>query len=220
MKSKSTLLTLALATALVVTGINRSFAQEVAEASTTPALMLGFTGSSEGSVANLQWIMENETNSKWFVIERAGAGGGFDSIAVVLSINNGNETTYNFSDPSMLPGSNTYRLREVDMGDVQRYSKVITLMNNTQLVTAKMDIYPKPAIATINFTVTAPVAQPVLVQVYNLAGVMLTATQQELQAGNNLQTVAIGSLRAGNYILKVSSQTGSFQYVQPFVKIN
>jgi hypothetical protein len=137
-----------------------------------------------------------------------------------LGINNGNETTYNFSDPSMLPGSNTYRLREVDMGDVQRYSKVITLMNNTQLVTAKMDIYPNPAIATINFTVTAPVAQPVLVQVYNLAGVMLTATQQELQAGNNLQTVAIGSLRAGNYILKVSSQTGSFQYVQPFVKIN
>jgi len=106
------------------------------------------------------------------------------------------------------------------MCDVQRYSKVITLMNNTQLVTAKMDIYPNPAIATINFTVTAPVAQPVLVQVYNLAGVMLTATQQELQAGNNLQTVAIGSLRAGNYILKVSSQTGSFQYVQPFVKIN
>jgi hypothetical protein len=49
---------------------------------------------------------------------------------------------------------------------------------------------------------------------------MLVATQQELQAGNNLQTVAIGNLRAGNYILKVSSQTGSFQYVQPFVKIN
>ena len=220
MKSKSTLLTLALATALVVTGINRSFAQEVAETSTTPALMLGFTGTTDGSVADLQWVMENETNCKWFVIERSGVDGGFDSIAVVLGINNGNETTYDFSDPSMLPGSNTYRLREVDMGNVQRYSKVITLMNNSQSAAVKMDVYPNPAVATINFTVTAPIAQQVLVQVYNLAGVMLVATQQELQAGNNLQTVAIGNLRAGNYILKVSSQTGSFQYVQPFVKIN
>jgi hypothetical protein len=220
MKSKSTLLTLALATALVVTGINRSFAQEVAETSTTPALMLGFTGTTDGSVADLQWVMENETNCKWFVIERSGVDGGFDSIAVVLGINNGNETTYDFSDPSMLPGSNTYRLREVDMGNVQRYSKVITLMNNSQSAAIKMDVYPNPAVATINFTVTAPIAQQVLVQVYNLAGVMLVATQQELQAGNNLQTVAIGNLRAGNYILKVSSQTGSFQYVQPFVKIN
>jgi uncharacterized membrane protein len=220
MKSKSTLLTLALATALVVTGINRSFAQEVAETSTTPALMLGFTGTTDGSVADLQWVMENETNCKWFVIERSGVDGGFDSIAVVLGINNGNETTYDFSDPSMLPGSNTYRLREVDMGNVQRYSKVITLMNNSQSAAIKMDVYPNPAVATINFTVTAPIAQQVLVQVYNLAGVMLVATQQELQAGNNLQNLSIGNLRAGNYILKVSSQTGSFQYVQPFVKIN
>ena len=220
MKSKSTLLTLALATALVVTGINRSFAQEVAETSTTPALMLGFTGTTDGSVADLQWVMENETNCKWFVIERSGVDGGFDSIAVVLGINNGNETTYDFSDPSMLPGSNTYRLREVDMGNVQRYSKVITLMNNSQSAAVKMDVYPNPAVATINFTVTAPIAQQVLVQVYNLAGVMLVATQQELQAGNNLQNLSIGNLRAGNYILKVSSQTGSFQYVQPFVKIN
>jgi hypothetical protein len=220
MKSKSTLLTLALATALVVTGTNRVIAQEVAQTSNTPALMLGFTGTTEGSVADLQWVMENETNSKWFVIERSGADGGFDSIAVVLGINNGNETTYSFSDPNMLPGCNSYRLREVDMDNIQRYSKVIALMNNNQSASAKMDVYPNPAIATINYSVTSAAAQQVLVQVYNLAGVMLAATQQELQAGNNLQTVAIGNLRSGNYILKVSSQSGSFQYVQSFVKIN
>ena len=53
-----------------------------------------------------------------------------------------------------------------------------------------------------------------------MTGVMLTATQQELVAGNNLQTLTVGNLRAGNYILKVASQDGSSQFVQPFVKIN
>jgi len=220
MKSKSTLLTLALATALVVTGINRTFAQEATATSTTPALMLGFTGTAQGNVADLQWVMENETNCKWFVIERSGADGGFDSIAVVLGINNGNEMTYNFADANMLPGTNSYRIREVDLGNTDRYSKVVMLMNNSQAAAAKIDVYPNPAVATINYSVTASAAQQVLVQVYNLAGALMVATQQELQAGSNLQTVAIGNLRAGNYILKVSSQNGSFQFVQPFVKIN
>jgi len=56
--------------------------------------------------------------------------------------------------------------------------------------------------------------------VYSMTGVVMLNTQQEVQAGSNLQTVAINNLRAGNYILKVSSQTGSFSFVEPFVKIN
>jgi hypothetical protein len=48
---------------------------------------------------------------------------------------------------------------------------------------------------------------------------MLNA-QQEIQAGSNIESVAINNLHAGNYILKVSSQDGSFSFVEPFVKIN
>lgn len=218
MKSTSTLL--ALVAALILTGINRSVAQEVTESnSTTPALMLTFTGSNQGETANLVWEMENETDSKWFVVERAGAEGGFDSIAVILGINGGgNVTTYNFTDPSMLNGTNSYRLREVDMNGVERYSKIVTLYNGQ--TTAKMDVYPNPAIATLSFSITSPSTQPVLVQVYSMAGVMMNANEVEVNAGVNTQSVAINNLKAGNYILKVSSQNGSFQYVQSFVKLN
>jgi hypothetical protein len=217
MKSKLTFSALILATALVAS--NKSFAQEADATTTTPSLMMSFTGSTQGSVADLNWVMENETNSKWFVVERAGTDGGFDSIAVVMGINNGNTTGYSFSDPSMLPGSNSYRLREVDMTGVQRYSKVITL-DNSQVVAVKMAIYPNPAAATINYTVNSASAEPVLVQVYSMTGVAMLNTQQEVQAGSNVQTVAINNLHAGNYILKVTSQDGSFSFVEPFVKVN
>ena len=181
--------------------------------------MMSFTGSVQGAVADLAWVMENETNSKWFVIERAGTDGGFDSIAVVMGINNGNTTTYSFSDPNMLPGTNSYRLREVDMSGTQRYSKVI-MLENAQVAAVKMAIYPNPAVATINYTVNSASAEPVLVQVYSMTGVVMLNTQQEIQAGSNVQTVAINNLHAGNYILKVSGQSGSFHYVEPFVKVN
>jgi hypothetical protein len=217
MKSKLTFSALILATALVAS--NKTFAQEAESTSTTPSLLMSFTGSVQGVVADLAWVTENETNSKWFVIERAGTDGGFDSIAVVMGINNGNTTTYSFSDPNMLPGTNSYRLREVDLTGDQRYSKVI-MLQNAQAAEAKMAIYPNPAVSTMNYTINSASAEPVLVQVYSMTGVVMLNTQQEVQAGSNLQTVAINNLRAGNYILKVSSQTGSFSFVEPFVKIN
>jgi hypothetical protein len=217
MKSKLTFSALILATALVAS--NMTFAQEAEATTSTPSLLLSFTGSAQDAIADLTWVTENETNSKWFVIERSGTDGGFDSIAVVQGINNGNTTTYSFTDPNMLPGTNSYRLREVDMGNAQRYSKVI-MLENAQVAAVKMAIYPNPAAATINYSVNAASTQPILVQVYNMAGVVMLNTQQEVQAGSNVQTVAINNLKAGNYILKVSSQSGSFQFVQPFVKIN
>jgi hypothetical protein len=34
-----------------------------------------------------------------------------------------------------------------------------------------------------------------------------------------VQTIAVSSLKAGNYYLKITNVEGSSQYVQPFVKI-
>lgn len=217
MKSKFTFTALILATALVVS--NNSVAQEAEARTSTPSLLMSFNGAVQNNVASLTWVTENETNSKWFVIERAGADGGFDSIAVVLGVNNGNTTSYSFADGNMLPGCNSYRLREVDMSGAQRFSKVLVLQN-AEVATVKMAIYPNPAAATINYTVTAASAQPVLVQVYNMTGVVMLNTQQEVQSGSNVQSLAVNNLHAGNYILKVTSGNGSFSFVEPFMKVN
>jgi hypothetical protein len=209
--------TAALFFAILISAFGRANAQVSASATVTPTLMMGFTGKIRNNTAQISWTMESQTNSKWFVIERSGDNGGFDSISVVMGLNNGNTNEYNFFDPSMLNGNNYYRLREVDMDGVIRYSKVLTL-NNLE-ASAKMAIYPNPAIAMLNFTVSSPAAEQVIVQVYNLSGMVLLTTQQMLNAGSNQQSVAINGLKSGNYILKVSSRTGASQYVQPFVKI-
>jgi hypothetical protein len=209
--------TAALFFAIMISAFSSVSAQVSASATVTPTLMMGFTGKILNNTAQLNWTMESQTNCKWFVIERSGDNGGFDSVSVVIGLNNGNTNEYYFFDPNMVEGNNYYRLREVDMDGVIRYSKVLTL--NNVGASAKMAIYPNPAIATLSFSVNSPAAQQVIVQVYNLSGVMLLTTQQMLNAGNNQQTVAINGLKSGNYILKVSSRTGASQYVQPFVKI-
>jgi len=209
--------TAALILALLITATGSLTAQMAASTSATPALLLAFTGKAQSSDALLAWTMEGQTNCKWFVIERSGDTGGYDSIGVVIGINNGNANNYTFSDDHMLKGNNYYRIRQVDMDGVLRYSKIVNLSNIES--NNKMAIYPNPAIAVLNYNVSSPAAQQVIVQVYNLSGIILMSTQQQLNAGSNQQSLAISGLKSGNYILKVSGRTGSSQYVQPFVKI-
>ena len=210
-------ITAALILALLISATGNLSAQMATSTSATPALLLAFTGKAQTSDALLSWTMEGQTNCKWFVIELSGDTGGYDSIGVVVGLNNGNANNYTFSDAHMLKGNNYYRLRQVDMDGVLRYSKIVNLSNIES--NNKMAVYPNPAVAMLNYNVSSPAAQQVIVQVYNLSGIILMTEQQQLNAGNNQQSLAISGLKSGNYILKVSSRTGSSQYVQPFVKI-
>src|SRR5579872_6068483 len=161
--------TFALMIAILFAGLNKATAQQNASSTNNlPALLMSFTGTTNSNAAQLTWVMENETNCKWFVIERAGQSGGFDSINVVAGVNNDHTTNYNFEDEQMLNGTNYYRLRQVDRDGVVKYSAVISLYNIS--ASSKMSIFPNPAAAVINYAVTSTSADVVTVQVYNLAG--------------------------------------------------
>ena len=221
MNKTTTIIRFAFAVAILFAGFNTAVAQTTSNKNgVTPALLLSFDGQVNNNVALLNWVMENQTNCKWFVIERAGATGGYDSISVVNGINNNNTTTYNFSDSHMLNGNNYYRLRQVDLDGVVRYSKVVTLSGGLEdNASPKMTVYPNPTLSTLNYSVSTTAPQQVIVQVFNLAGVVCYTSQQQLYAGNNQQSITVSGLRNGNYFLKVTNREGSTQFVQPFVKL-
>jgi hypothetical protein len=181
--------------------------------------MMSFDGQVQNQAADLNWVMENETNCKLFVIERSGDAGGYDSIGVVTGVNNNNQTTYTFSDDHMLNGNNYYRLRQVDMDGVIRYSKVVSLYDMQQEAAPKMNVYPNPAVATLNFSINSTSTQQIFIQIYSISGVLLQTSEQTLNTGNNLQSIAVNNLKTGNYFLKVINREGSSQFVQSFVKV-
>lgn len=210
---------LTLLVAVLFTSINKVSAQQYStNANNLPALLMSFSATSDNNTAELNWVMENETNCKWFVIERSGDANEFDSLNVVMGLNNTHQTSYTFSDAHMLKGNNYYRLRQVDRDGIVKYSKVISLFNNSYTA-GKMEIFPNPASAVVNYTVSSAAPDQVTVQVYNLAGVVLLTRQQQLSVGTNQQSLAISTLKSGNYFLKIVNREGSCQYVQPFVKL-
>jgi hypothetical protein len=215
-------ITKSLFTALIlVAGATKVSAQELSRSSNTsqPVLIMNFEGKTTEANGQLFWTMENQTNCKWFVIERSANANGFDSIGVVLGTNNSHSTDYSFTDAHLLDGNNYYRLRQVDRDGVSKYSKVICLYNSNKVgAVKKISLYPNPATSVVNYTLTSPATARATVQVYNMAGVLVLTQQQQLSSGVNQQSVAISTLKNGNYFLKVSSQNGA-QYEQTFVKL-
>lgn len=208
-------------TALVfMAGVTRTSAQEASRTNNSqPVLLMNFEGKTDNNNGELTWTMENQTNCKWFVIERSANAVGFDSIGVVSGTNNTHSTDYSFTDERMLSGNNFYRLRQVDNDGVSKYSKIIGLYNASKTVAVKkMQLYPNPATSMVNYTLNSSATARATVQVYNMAGVLVLTQQQQLATGINQQSVAISTLKSGNYFLKVSSQDGAL-YEQTFVKL-
>jgi len=205
----------------LMTGITKVSAQELNRSNTSqPVLLMSFEGTTTSdNKGELNWTMENQTNCKWFVIERSANASNFDSVGVVLGTNNTHSTNYSFTDMHMLSGNNYYRLRQVDNEGVSKYSKVVCLYNAAKAVVSKnIQLYPNPASSVVNYTLNSSAAASVMVQVYNMSGVLVLTQQQQLSSGVNQQSVAISTLKSGNYFLKVSSQNGA-QYEQSFVKM-
>lgn len=218
LRSKSPLLVVSLSVLLFVTGFSQASAQSISTNSNiAPSLIISFTGEVNDNNGQLTWTIENETNIKWFVIERSGDGSRFDSIGMVTGINNAHHFSYSYTDTRLLSGNNYYRLREVDGDGYFRYSKWISLINTA--VSPKIKVFPNPASAVINYTIASASADQVTVQIFNLAGVLVVALQQQLSAGINQESIAISALKTGNYFLKVIDKTGSNQHVQLFAKI-
>jgi hypothetical protein len=215
---------IALSLVLVFIGLTPAVAQQQLSANNnsnvTPALMLSFSGSiGENSSSQLTWTMENETSGKMFIIERSNNGNAFDSLSQITARNNAHDTSYNFIDGHIMMGHNYYRIRMVDNNGVERYSKIICLDNNNTNNAGKMQLYPNPALSVVNFALTSSKNEEVTVHIFNLAGILLTAHQQQISAGMNQQSICVNGLKTGNYIIKITGKQGSTEFVQMFSKI-
>jgi len=176
-----------------------------------------FTGSAKNNYNQLNWSTGNEENNKYFIVERSFNGVAFDSIGLVLPASNGALHNYSFTDASFNTGNNYYRLRQTDMNGAWKNSATIVIKNNTTQK-VPVQLFPNPAVSSIHLQLNSNTTTIASVQVLNASGAILINKKQSLPAGNNLYTIDINSLDAGMYFIKITSETGSIQFVQPFCK--
>ena len=93
-----------------------------------PIQLATFTGEAKGNSNYLSWTTSSELNNDYMAVERSANGVSFQEVGRVQG--NGSSAlsnTYTFQDETPLPGTNYYRLRQVDFDGSSEYHRVIAV---------------------------------------------------------------------------------------------
>ena len=171
-----------------------------------PVVLVGFDAVKQGNSVNITWSTQQEFNTNFFQVERSFDGANYQAIAKVAAA--GNSTTprsYSYADGAPARGIAYYRVRIVDLDGKVGFTtvKAIRAVANT----AKVSVYPNPAISVANVVVNNTDNQAFSLNVFNRNGQLVS--QKRASAGTTAVALEVSALPAGDYIIDVNFADGS-----------
>lgn len=170
-----------------------------------PITLLSFTALLQPDLSVLlNWQTATETNNQYFSVERSVNGGSFITIGQVKGSGTTTmEHSYSFTDRKTLPGTNSYRLKQVDLDGHSTYSPVAAV--NIQ-ETASLIVYPIPAHDWLTVNTGGPAGGKGLIRIFDGNG-KLVLSIDALSA--NSQQINVSTLPAGTYMLQFLTSQNS-----------
>lgn len=170
----------------------------------TPVTLVGFTASPKREQALLEWATASEQNNKGFEIQRSSDGNNWTRIGFVNSYSasgNSNERlSYSFSDNNPLPGTNYYRLRQVDIDGSYQYTPIRSLNFSAK---NGIKLYPNPAQKQLYIQ---GLTGNNTISIANAVGQVL---MKAVTNNSTQQAIDISRLRKGIYFVTVKAENGS-----------
>ena len=170
---------------------------------TLSANFLNFDGAVKDSRVLLNWSTSSELNNKGFDVERSTNAQDFTAIGFVQ----GNGTTaiksnYNFTDGNkFLSGNIYYRLKQIDLDDKYKYSKIIQV--NIQN-TFKWGIYPNPVVTDSWLQLQLAEKSKVSIQLVTANGSILQSVDKGLlQPGTYSVPLNLNNAAKGTYFARL-----------------
>ena len=160
-----------------------------------PVDLVSFEARVRNSVSFLTWSTASEINNDKFEIERSFDGKSYVLIGEVEGVGNSLRlASYSYEDTSPLPGTNYYRLKQVDFDGAYEYSPVVV----ARVSDAKVTITPKQTYDRL--TVTTNNDEAANVAIVGMSGQLLIS-----QSFYNSTEVDLSELPSGVYLVRIYS---------------
>ncbi len=184
---------------------------------TLPIELGSFTGRKENEKTRLDWETLSETNNDYFTVERSGNGDDFTPIAKVKGAGNSSRALfYTAYDENPLSGINYYRLRQTDFNGAYKYSNPIEFTYTPKGISIG-NAYPNPGDKEVGFNFTTEETDLIHMQLFDLAGRMISEEERKVIPGNNYLSISTASLASGIYSLKTFSEVSGIEKVSRLI---
>jgi len=165
--------------------------------------LLSFTGKNNNGNADLQWVTSRENEPVTFNLEKSNDGSAFNSIATVKGHGNNNENNfYQYTDPAAISGQVWYRLALVNKDGKKKYSRIVSLSDQT--IDFGFTNVINPFNHELDFAVSVPENARIETLLLNLSGKPVRKENFNVYEGENSLIISnTDNLPAGMYILQV-----------------
>jgi hypothetical protein len=158
-----------------------------------PVALRSFTATATANCNNIIWESEVETRGLRYDLQRSGNGADFATIAAYTG--RGTASRYSYCDANPLAGRNCYRLRMLEPGGAEQFSKIV-LIDGTQ-VGFSLSVYPNP-VKDLLFIGVKQADGKAHIELMDINGRML----QFLAVEGEQSSIDMSALTPGCYLLR------------------
>lgn len=172
-----------------------------------PIELTFFNALLEGNEVYLAWSTASETNNEYFIVQHSTNGRDYtDIITLIGAGTTTREHTYSYQHKTPSPGTNYYRLKQVDYDGAFTISPVrVVEMNGSSSTSDKWSIQPTIASNQV-YLLRHAEAIAANWTVYTMDG--RPTLHGNIPTDGDLQAIEISTLHSGPYFLQVVSSEG------------
>lgn len=186
---------------------------------TIPVELVSFSAISNGTDINLNWATATEVNNHGFEIQRSRDKTNFNTVGFIEGKGTTNEyQNYSWKDKNPNPGINNYRLKQIDINGIFKYSDVIEIDSKPIDSYRLGQNYPNPFNPSTVIRFGLPFSGKVNLTVYNSMGeVVKTLINTSMETGYHEVHFNAENLPSGLYFYKL--QAGTFTQTKKMLLI-
>lgn len=175
---------------------------------TLPLTLVEFTGKLQNNAASLQWLTNNEVNTKQFLVQRSNNGIAFETIGSVRAQSTAGSHSYYFKDAKLFTGNNFYRLQMTDNDGRGSYSNIITVKMNNE--NPSLSLYPNPAKNNTALLFNATSQGKYLIKITDVSGKVIKNINGVSAIGENKVFLYLNNTKSGTYfVIFTDSKNGT-----------
>lgn len=176
-----------------------------------PLTLISFNATRHDNYTRITWTTEGEYNTDHFVAERSDDGVSFYAITQLPARNSGITEQYNTRDFASINNIAYYRLRSVDKGGKETFSRIVTVKVSSpdDLLTLLVNpVHDEVILAASN-----SLKGVFNYSIHAINGQLVQEGKLVIQNGGGQYTLPLKKIpEAGAYTLKISNELQSFRY--------